>query len=1103
MRIVLTLLLLSLLVFAQSDTASLSGNVTDPSGAAVTGAKITLQNRATGGRRVAVSDISGSYRFTLLAPGPYQISIEAEGFMQYKDAQVLLQVGQAARLDAPLQIGRTTEAIEVQTAVSMLNTETVAQGTVITEEKIGALPLNGRQFIQLALLAPGANGGGRAVQQNQFRQGMIGGISVSGGRTNNTAFLLDGAANLDPDYNSLNYVPSIDAIREFQVQTAMFGAEYGRASGGQVNVVTKSGGNQVHGSAWDFLRNDRLDARPFNLPTPRLGKYRRNQFGGTVGGPIVKNKLFGFFAWESLRRREAGAALTSVAVPSVAQRSGDFSATKGGIFDPDTLSQGVRLPFSNNQIPSTRMDPMAVAAVNALPAPNLPGSSLFVNASGLLRQNNDNYSLRIDYLMARHITVFGRYSLAEEDSVIPAVVTARDGVNQARPQNGAAGATLLLRNDLVSEVRLGYSRYRQSNGLPEPMFQVNGATARLPQFLVSGYLSNAPFGGAGGYTGTTGGGLVQVRDNTYQFYDNFSWQHGRHAVKFGGEILQVRYNRYEAPNLLGNFQFTNGFTTRTAKSDGTGDALASLYLALPAIGNRAVGPSRIDGLQTFYSVYIQDNLHLSSKLALNVGLRYELAPPMRDVHHQMASIDYRGVPSPQAIFATGPLATYKPTLAVCGQGGFPDGCSFTDHNNFAPRLGLVWSATSKTVVRAGAGVFYAASDLNPLFRLAAGLPNNLAQTLNSDNYIPRFRGYDIFGGPVVGPVQVQAAGIDIDQRTSYSMQWNFTIQRELTPNISLELGYLATLGLKLEQNVQPNNAQPGLGAVDPRRPYLALQYGPGVQFPSYFTVSGDSVPVGFINYLPHSAQSNYHAGFLRLEKRFGRGFSWLSSYTFSKGITNAPQFRNAGGVNGSENSPAQDAFNLRADRSLAYYDTRHRLVNTFVYDLPFGRGKALLQSGIFSKILGDWQTSGIWTMQSGFPFTINLKGDTAGVGAGTGGIFVRPNLVYGANPVLSSSQRTTSQYFNTAAFVAPAAGAFGNVGRNTIIGPGIVNLDFTIAKTVKFSESVSVQLRAEAFNLTNHPNYSVVGRILNDPTYGQVLSQLDPRQLQFGVKVIF
>src|SRR5262249_363153 len=315
----------------------------------------------------------------------------------------------------------------------------------------------------------------------------------------------------------------------------------------------------------------------------------------------------------------------------------------------------------------------------------------------------------------------------------------------------------------------------------------------------------------------------------------------------------------------------------------------------------------------------------------------------------------------------------------------------------------------------------------------------------------------------------------------------------------LEIGYLATLGLKLEQNVQPNNAQPGTGAVDPRRPLLGVQYAPNTPFPSYLTVIGNTVPVGQINYLPHSAQSNYHSMFARLERRFRSGVSFLSSYTWSKSITNAPQFRNAGGVNGNENSPPQNSFDLASERSLASFHNAHRWINTFLYDLPVPKHK-----GASSAIFGDIQLSGILSMQSAFPFTVNVSGDTAGIGAGTGGILIRPNYVYGSNVELSGSERSASRFFNTAAFALPATATFGNLGRNTIAGPSLTNLDMVIAKNIALTEAVLVQLRVECFNLFNHPNYNIVGRIINDPaTFGRVLSQLDPRQLQFGLKLVF
>jgi hypothetical protein len=1052
-----------------------------------------LQNRATGAVRELATDAKGLYQFEVLPPGEYELTVEAAGFKQYRDSRVHIQVAQISRLNVQLEIGSNTEFIEVQDTVSPLNTETVSQGAIIGEQKIVQLPLNGRQFIQLALLVPGASGGGRAVQQNAVRQGQVGGLSISGGRTNNTVFLLDGAANVDPDYSSINYSPQIDSISEFQVQTASVSAEYGRAS---VNVTSKSGSNELHGSLFEFLRNKAVDSRPFNLAGD-LPQYQRNQYGGTVGAPIIKNRLFGFFAFEGLKVRQAAAGLTTTPVPSALQRQGDFSALKVGIYDPDTLANGVRTQFPGNRIPASRINPLALAAMTAMPLPGDPVAGTFVNSGEVLRQNNDNYSGRVDYTLNPKWNLFSRYSIGEEDATIPGTVTGRSILNPARTQHAVLGATGVLRSNLINEARFGFSRLRVLNGVPELLFDVNGQKTVLPQFQVNPY---PLMGGAGAFVTTaTGGGAALTRDTTFQFYDNVSWNKGRHSIKFGGGLYSIQYNRYEAPNNLGRFQFTNGFTTRTAAADGTGDALATMLLALPATSSRSVGPSRIDGRQLQSSFYVQDDFHLSSSVTLNLGLRYELAAPMHDAHQQMSSIDYSKVPSTQEIFASKKTGFYNATLFVCGQSGYPGGCAYTDKNNFAPRLGVVWAATKKTVVKVGGGMFYANNDANPLFRLAAGLPNNIAQTLSSNNFIPQYRTLNPFGANVVGPVQIQGAGIDIYQRTSYSLQWNTSVQQELARGTVLEVGYLATLGLKLEQNVQPNNANPGAGAVDPRRPYLGVEYAPGTPFPSYITVVGNSVPVGQINYLPHSAQSNYHSMFARLEKRFSRGISFLSSYTWSKSITNAPQFRNAGGVNGNENSPPQNSYNLQAERSLASFHNAHRWINTFLYDLPVAKNK-----GAVSAIFGDIQLSGIFSVQSGFPFTVNVSGDTAGAGAGTGGIFIRPNYVTGQNVGLSGSDRSTSRFFNTAAFSLPATGTFGNLGRNTVIGPGLTNLDMVIAKNIALREAVRLQLRMETFNLFNHPNYNIVGRIINDPTtFGKVLSQLDPRQLQFGIKLIF
>lgn len=1087
--------------FAQTDTASLAGVVTDPSGAAIPKAAIALKNRSTGATRNALADSDGRYQINLIAPGLYDVTVEAAGFKQSSGENIRIQVAQAATFDVRLEVGSTSESVQVVGSVSLLNTESASQGTVISQEKIESLPLNGRQFIQLALLVPGANAGGRQVQQNNVRLNQVGSVSSSGGRTNNNAFLLDGALNNDPDYNAISYVPILDAISEFQVQTAQFSAQYGRSSGSQINVVTKQGGNAFHGSAWEFLRNQELDSRPFNSVTSSLARNQRNQYGGTAGGRIIRDKLFFFGGYEALRLRNAGTSPTTVAVPTALERVGNFSQSGVNIYDPSSGngSGAGRTPFSGNVIPADRLNKAALAAMAAMPLPNT-GRSNFVNSSEVQQQNVGNYTLRLDYLVTSRVMLFGRYSISNENDVIPDVVINRDLLSSVRPQNLAFGSTQTLTPTSVNEIRFGFNRLRFLNGLPEPNFSIDGISQNLPRFLPSGY---AAMGGAGAYTGTQGGGTVLTRDNSYQAYDNYSWQKGRNNLKFGAEVVRIEYNRFQTPSPLGGFTFTNGYTTRTAANDGTGSALASMLLGLTTQATRTVGPSRIDGRQWASGFYAQDDIRLLPNLTINVGLRYELAPPLSDARQQLASIDFSKVPSPQQIFATGPLATYKPTLFVCGRNGYPDGCAYTDYNNLSPRVGVAWSVAPKLVVRAGGGIYYASTDNNGLYNLAAALPNNISQSLTANNFVPSLTVSNAFTGLVVGPTAVSQPSIDLHQRTSYSPQWSLSVQRELSQNTVVEVGYLGTMGIKLQQNVQPNNSQPGSAAVDPRRPYAGLVFDSGVVFPYYITVKGASVPVQQVNSYQMSAQSNYHAAFVRFERRFSMGFSLLSSYTFSKAISNAPQYRNAGGATGSENSPPQDSYNLRAERGLASFDMRQRWVSSFVYNLPFGKGHSLLSSGVAGGVLGGWQISGILTLQDGFPFTINLAGDTAGIGGGTGGILIRANPAPGVSDQLSADQKSTARWFNTGAFVLPPAFQFGTLGRNTVIGPGLVSLDTGVARNFRLRERVTLQLRGEAFNLANHPNFNLVGRIINQPNFGAVLSQFDPRQIQMGAKFQF
>ncbi|HLK64782.1 MAG TPA: TonB-dependent receptor [Bryobacteraceae bacterium] len=1105
------LLLCAAMVFpavllAQNDTAVLSGRVVDPSGLSVLGAHVRLTRQSTGATRETLSTSDGAYRLELIEPGDYALSVAAEGFKTQEYKPIHLQVAQASQLNVTLAIGVVSEHVSVSETVSVLDAVSVAQGTVVGEEKIKALPLNGRQFLQLALLSPGVNSGGMAVQQNAVRQGEVAGLSVAGSRTNDSAYLLDGVINTDPDYNALSYVPIVDTISEFRVQVAQYSAEYGRASGGQVNVLTQSGTNTWHAAGWEFLRNNDLDARPFNLTTQsNVPKFQRNQYGGLVGGAVVKNKLFGFFSYEALKTRQAAANLTTVSVPDALQRAGNFSEEAGTttIYDPTTLNAGQRTPFPGNIIPATRIDPSVSTAMQVLPQPNVAGG-FYINSSDVQVQNYGNYSARFDFQAMDTLKVFGRYSGSQENASLPVGLPLRANLDNATPQNVALGATKVISDSKVNDLRLGFSRLNFLFGLPELSFSVNGQPEQLPNFIVG----QMNFGGAGPYAGAGQGGIGHARDNVYQIWDVFAWQHGRHALSFGAEYDKTQYVRYEYADPLGSLTFTKGYTNATGAApktgDLSGDATATALLGLPSTAVRTVGPNRMDGRQTNAAVFVQDDIRLTPSLTLNAGLRYEVSPPMSDDRYQMSSIDYGSAPPPMAIFAYGLQGIYSPKLFVCGKDGYPAGCAYTNWRNFSPRLGLAWSVDSKTVIRVGGGIYYGTQDGNTLLKMAQSLPTTYNQTLTFNAYVPQNPNLNVFGPAIVGSQAIQAASIDPHQGTPYSPQWSFNIQRSLKENMVLEVGYLGTGGIHLEQNVQLNNGLPGTAV---KRPYYGLTLVPAVQAQLAFPMSSTIVPVSTINYFPHSAQSNYHALTARLERRFHAGFSLLNSFTWSKAISNAPQYRNAGGITGSENSPPQNSFDLSAERSLAYFNLKFRFVSTGVYDLPFGKGHKLAGNGLGATVLGGWHLSGILQLQSGFPFTINYKGDPINIGGGSGGILTRPNYVLNANgspvdPNLSSGQRSTASWFNTGAFVQPI-NQFGAVGRNTMQGPGLGNIDTTIARTFHIYEKLNLQFRVEVFNIANHSNYNLIGRIVNDPTFGIVQNQLPPRQIQVGFKAEF
>ena len=1084
---------------AQSAVAQLTGQVTDPSGAVVINATVTVTNVATGIRLETSANGEGYYSFPVLQPGQYKLSVESQGFRPVTQSGIILRVNQSARIDVKLEVGQTTEAITVEAPTPMINAENVSVGAVIDSKKIVEMPLNGRSFMDLALLTPGVARAGGA--QGQWA------LTVAGGRPQNNNFLLDGTQNTDGDFNKAVVSPSIDLIQEFKVQTSSYSAEFGRAGAGQINVVTRSGGNDVHGTAYEFFRNSAMDARQFTSPS-KLPYFNRHQFGATAGGPVIRNRTFFFVNYEGVRRVQGQSAIGSVPVPAL--RDGDFSGL-AVVYDPDTAranpnynpaqpvtsanSQLLRDPFPNNRIPSNRVNPITSQVLATVPLPNRPGqvSNYLDTRAG--RETDNQYSIRLDHQLTSKNNVFGRYSANDNNSYSPNQFPGFGTTFLSDPKNLTLSDVHTFGPTLFNEFKFGVVRFYESDlqdnaygkdwiaqlGIQGVGF--GGEAARgLPQFSVQNY-------------STFGDGTFALprllRNTTFQWLDNLTWIKGRHTAKFDFEARRFRYNLQAWYQSRGYFQFTDGFTTRTATSDGTGNAMAAYLLGLPVFSQRQVGQTLIDTRSTSIAGYAQDDFKVSPRLTFNLGLRYELSTPLADTRGALPNADLSK------------LTNGLPTIYIGGQLGYPAGLVYTDKNNWAPRVGLAYRPfnTDTTVVRAGFGIFYGVDDGNTYFNNVRAVPSIIPHTIQSDNYVPQI--FEIgFSQParLGDPNLITTYGpIDINLRTGYVQQWSLNIQHQIHRWV-IDTGYSGNAGKKLQRSRQLNAAMPGPGAIQPRRPYQAFYLADGLTLPVQFDLVSRVIPIGAAQMLENSASSSYNGLQVRVERPYQNGFTVIGTYTWSKALTDAPSFRSAG----NEPDTTLDPRNLRLEWGRMAWDIRQRGVLGFVYELPFGHGKRYLnRTGVLDVVLGGWQVNGIWALQTGAPFTINVSTDTANIGS-TNGSVNRGNVVPGQAVYLAADKRSTARWFNTAAFSAPPAYTFGNAGRNTVTGPGQLTADTSASKTTRLTERVGLQLRFEAFNLVNHPNYGTPNRSVNSLQFGSITSQVgSARQLQLGGKVVF
>ena len=1108
---------------AQSNYATLSGIIYDPQQNVLAGCSVQLISETTGASRFAVTNNLGSFQITGLLPGDYKVSVQASGFATLTQG-ITLEVGQSMTLDLNLRVASLNTVVDVKAdTINVLRTTDASLGEVVEPTAVQNLPLNGRMLIDLVLSVPGAHESHGAQAGNisplYWRPGQRSAISISGNRPNANYFLLDGATNTDPTFNTLNFSPSPDAVQEFKVQTGSYTAELGGAGGGQVNIVTRTGTNAFHATAYEFLRNDVFDARTFN-EMDASSHLVRNNFGASFGGPIVRNKSFFFVNYEGLRHTQSQT--TVATVPTEDEINGDFSLSGATIYNPfsshpnptfdptrpvsPTNPQVIRDQFLNNRIPQGMIDQKATLFLKKyIPRPNLKTGMLgcgmtmmgapTVVGAGLDCNNyldvrnahnlTDQATIRFDQTLNGGDSLFARYSFSSERGFTPQNLPGFGANHDNLSQNGTIGWTKIVSPNIVNLASITVSRlamHRTSeNSFANDIVSELGITGigfggegafGAPWFNVQGYS-----GMGDTYVATP----AHMWNTILEGRDSLNWQVGRHSLKFGASFRRFIWPMWGFFQNRGYYQFTNGFTTKTATNDGTGSALASFLLGLPAVKQRQAGIPQMQLRQWYADAFVHDSFQVTRNTTIQIGLRYEYMSPLVDIRYPNTNLTFQnGVPS----------------VFIGGQEGFPEGLNNANKLNFAPRVGISHNLHDHgLVLHAGFGLFFTPVDMNTWCNQRHNVPYVFPETQQSDNFTPAaaiVASHFNFGPAVLGTTTVSFAAFETGAPPQYIEQWSGSVEKSLGAQTTLELGYLGSHGLHLQRSHLINNAPAGPGAIGPRRPFKTLSFLPGMVLPVNIAITNTTFPVSGINLLENSAQSWYEAGYVNLRRRFSRGWTFLANYTFSKNLSDAPDFRSPM----FESAAPQNNSNLSLEKALAC-DVRHRFALSMVYGIP-----AWTRDGFVHALSKDWRLSAIYQAQSGFPFTISVFGDTANAGTLLGENPIRAN--YTGQPIFDANSRTAARWFNPEAFATPAAFTFGNVGRNTVYGPGRQTLDLALQREFAMTETVKLQLRAEAFNALNHTNLGTPNRFVNTPQFGTITEAATPgREIQLGVRVSF
>ena len=1032
-------------------TGSITGRVMDRSGAVVPDARVTLSNEATGITSETTSGSEGYYTFPLLGPGAYTVRTFAQGFGPAVRSGIRLSIDQTARVDFTLEVGEVVQEISVSAEGPLLQTESGSVGQVINSITTEELPLNGRNFTTLALLSPGVTPGTSSLFGGTTN------LQINGMRQSKTLFTIGGASITDKHFSGTKLLPPPDAIQEFKLQTSNMSAEFG-AGGGVVNVELKSGTNELHGSLYEFLRNEKLDAR--NFFASERGVLKQNQFGFTLGGPIARNRTFLFGDYQGTRIRRGQT--TNSPVPNAALRAGDFSG-ESELADPLTGD-----PFPNNQIPTSRFSEPSKYFLDFFPLPN-NRQTYTQNAS---RVNDiDQFDVRMDHVLGTKDQLNGSYSFQESSAATPGPYPEVGGFFQDfRTQLVTLRETHTFTPSLLNQFSGSFHR---NLGFTSP--QGLGTNHTLLSGIGGLELNSSAYPGfptliVTGFTAMNGRAFMPLRHFQDMKWagDTLTWIKGAHQVKIGGQARWYRQLSFNPGRSRGDFRFNGSYA---------GEPFADYLLGIPFRAQRDFPREQFGGFNQNQFVFAQDDWKVAPNLTLNLGLRYELNHARTALHRQAATYDVENrrliVASKDGrINTTSQLATpfalplYEDLIVTSEEAGLPESLRFTPKKTFAPRFGLAWQPVESVVVRAGYGIFYGEEEGNregstlignpPFLLIESAVFNNRNSVRTMENFFEPIA----VGSLNINPLAFRS--LDPYNEQPYIQQWNLTLEKRIARALSLQAGYVGSSGTHIEFANLANVPEPGPGAIQPRRPDPRWSEG---------------------SLIVNNSNSSYHALQVKAETRAWHGLTMLNSFAWSKSIdlvSDDPQVA----------ALVQDPANPGRERGVSDFNVPLRATFSVVYDIPLFRNS----QGAVKHAFSGWTLSSIVTLQSGAPFTPVIGADPANTGTS-----LRPDRIADG----TRENPTLSEWFDRSAFVMPARFTYGNSGRNILRGPSRKNWNFGLFKTFAFHERLRLQFRAEAFNLTNTPPFGVPIANIQAGTAGRILTAGEPRELQFAVKLLF